>query len=154
MDDDIDPEKLTRNWNELLQEIRVTETGVQILTGFLLTVPFSQRFSSLTGTQRHLYLAVLVGAIITTALVVAPVSFHRVLFRHHERGWLVGAANQCARAGLVMMALTISGAAFLVFDVVAGTTAGGIAFVAALLFFSLLWGAAPLIAGRRRHGRG
>jgi hypothetical protein len=154
MDEESEREKtLTRNWNELLQEIRVTETGVQIMTGFLLTVPFSQRFSQLDALQRHLYLAVLAGSMITTALVVAPVAFHRALFRHRARWWLVEAANQCARAGLVMMALTISGAASLVFDVVGGTVAGSAAFVTTLVFYGALWGGGPLVSGHRnRYG--
>ena len=67
-------ETLTRNWDELLQEIRVTQTGVQILTGFLLTVPFSSRFGDLTNFQRMVYLAVLAGSVVTTGLVVAPVA--------------------------------------------------------------------------------
>ncbi len=142
------PDTLTRNWNELLQEIRVLETGVQILTGFLLTVPFSQRFGSLTDFQRDLYLVVLAGSVATTGLVVAPVAFHRALFRHQARHWLVEAANQCARAGLVMTALTISGVLLLVFDIVVGTTAGIAAFVVGIGFFALFWGGSPLLSNR------
>ena len=147
----IDAETLTRNWNELLQELRVTETGVQILTGFLLTVPFSQRFEDLTPFQHDLYLTVLAGSVLTTALVVAPVAFHRVLFRRRARRWLVEAANVCARLGLTMMAITISGVLFLVFDVVAGDAAGLIAFAVALVFLVLFWGGTPLLSGRRHR---
>ena len=148
------PDTLTRNWNELLQEIRVIETGVQILTGFLLTVPFSQRFGDLDDFQRRLYLVVLAGAVLTTGLVVAPVAFHRVLFRHRARYWLVEAANQCARAGLIMMALTISGVLFLVFDVVVGDVAGAVAFGLALVFLTGLWAGSPLLARRPHQGAG
>jgi hypothetical protein len=143
-----DPDTLTRNWNELLQEIRVVETGVQILTGFLLTVPFSQRFGDLDHYQRTLYLVVLSGAVATTGLVVAPVAFHRILFRHRKRYWLVEAANQCARVGLVMTALTSSGVLFLVFDVVAGNAAGFAAMGVSVVFFGALWGLAPAMSGR------
>ncbi|MFC7501607.1 DUF6328 family protein [Nocardioides sp. GCM10030258] len=145
----ISPKQLTRNWDELLQEIRVIETGVQILTGFLLTIPFTQRFSDLNDFQRDLYLVVLAGSVTTTALVVAPVAFHRALFRRHARRWLVEAANKCAGAGLVMMALTTSGAMFLIFDVVAGDLAGGTAFVLSAAFFGLLWAGTPLLSRRR-----
>lgn len=148
----VPPERLTRNWDELLQEIRVAETGVQILTGFLLTVPFSQRFEDLSEFQRDLYLVVLAGSVTTTALIVAPVAFHRALFRRRARHWLVEAANQCARAGLVMMSLTISGVLFLAFDVVAGDPAGGIAFGCSLVLFTLLWAGTPLLSGRRHPG--
>src|SRR5918999_5561437 len=73
--------RLTRNLNELLQELRVTQTGVQILTGFLLTLPFTQRFPDLDQVQKMAYLGVLVGSVLATGLIVAPVAFHRVLFR-------------------------------------------------------------------------
>ena len=65
--------RLTRNLHELLQELRVTQTGVQILTGFLLTLPFSNRFALLTPTQKYVYLAVLVGSVVSTGMIVAPV---------------------------------------------------------------------------------
>ena len=76
-----DSERLTRNLNELLQELRVTQTGVQILTGFLLTLPFSQRFKELDGVQRTSYLAILCGSVIATGLIIAPVAItdpHRI----------------------------------------------------------------------------
>ena len=142
-------EQLTRNWNELLQELRVTETGVQILTGFLLTVPFSQRFTKLDQFQQNLYLVVLCGSVVTTGLVVAPAVFHRVLFRHGERPWLVNAADRCALASQFMMALTISGVLFLAFDFVVGDTAGWIALVVSLAFFLALWWATPRALSRR-----
>jgi hypothetical protein len=143
------PEQITRNWNELLQELRVVQTGVQILTGFLLTVPFSQRFSDLDDQQRTIYLAVLVGSVLTTCLIVAPVSFHRVLFRQRQRPWLVAAANVCARVGLVLLALVSSGVVLLVFDVVVGTIAGIIAALAVVLVFGAVWLAVPLISANR-----
>jgi len=146
-------EQLTRNWDELLQELRVTQTGVQILTAFLLTVPFTDRFSELDGLQRSTYLMVLSGSVLTTALVVAPVAFHRVLFRRRMRRWLVEAANQCARAGLAMLALTSSGSLFLVFDVVTDRALAIVAAAIAPLLFVSLWVVAPLAADRRT-GRG
>lgn len=139
----IDDKTLTRNWNELLQELRVAQTGIQILTGFLLTVPFSSRFTELDGRQVAIYLVVLSGSAVTTALVTAPVAFHRILFRRRQRRWLVEAANVAARAGLTTMALTIGGVLLLVFDVVVGPTAGAMAMVAALVFFTGVWGAVP-----------
>ncbi|MFL6023631.1 MAG: DUF6328 family protein [Marmoricola sp.] len=142
-------EQLTRNWNELLQELRVTETGVQILTGFLLTVPFSQRFTALDTFQRNLYLVVLCGSVLTTGLVVAPAVFHRVLFRHGERPWLVSAADQCALASQFMMALTIGGVVFLAFDVVVGGLAGWIALLVTVTFFGILWWWIPRHLSRR-----
>src|SRR5689334_12186764 len=78
-----------RNWVELLQELRVMQTGVQILTGFLLTVPFQARFETLTSFQRGYYLVLMVLAALTTGLAVAPVALHRALFRRHVKARLV-----------------------------------------------------------------
>lgn len=149
--EDDDSERLARNWDDLLQEIRVTQTGIQILTGFLLTVPFTERFASLDDHQRTVYLVVLCGAVLTTGLVVAPAAFHRLLFRHQAREWLVVAADRCARAGLALVAATISGVLYLAFDLVVGERAAALAFTAALAFFALLWWATPVLLGRREH---
>ena len=149
-DDEQQPsqETLTRNWDELLQEIRVTQTGVQILTGFLLTVPFSNRFADLTTFQRNVYLAVLAGSVLTTGLVVAPVAMHRVLFRQRRRELLVESGNRFAMAGLAMLALTVSGVVLLVVDIVLGDTAGWIAGGAILLVLTVLWAVVPRVADR------
>ena len=112
-------EKLDRNWNEILQELRVTQTGIQILTGFLLTVPFQTRFTELTGDQRGFYLVLVVLAAVTTGLMVAPVSLHRWLFRKGAKSTLVTAADRFMRVGLVFLSLVVSGVVGLVFDVVA-----------------------------------
>ncbi len=139
---------LTRNWDELLQEIRVTQTGIQILTGFLLTVPFSSRFTELTTFQVGVYLAVLGGAVTTTGLVVAPVAFHRSLFRRRRRELLVTSANRLALAGLAMLALTVSGVVLLVVDIVLGTTEALVAGAGALLLLTTLWAVLPQVADR------
>ena len=141
-------ERLTRNWNELLQELRVTQTGVQILTGFLLTIPFTDRFPELDDRQRTIYLTVLLGSVVATCLIVAPVAFHRILFRQNEKPWLVRAANACARAGLALLAFVSSGVVLFVFDVVVGTTAGYVASAIVLAVFVGLWAGVPII-GRR-----
>ena len=71
---------INRNWTELIQELRSTQTGVQVLTGFLLTVPFSDRFATLDDVQRTAYLIVLSGAVTATAAILSPVAYHRILF--------------------------------------------------------------------------
>lgn len=139
------PEQLTRNWNELLQELRVVQTGVQILTGFLLTVPFSSRFAELDAFQVTLYQVVLCGAVLTTGLVVAPVAFHRLLFRRQQRHWIVEAANVTARFGLGLLALTSAGVVFLVFDVTESRSAGIVSFVVSLVIFIGMWVALPIL---------
>jgi hypothetical protein len=141
-------QRITRNWNELLQELRVLQTGVQILTGFLLTVPFSPRFPDLSDHQQTIYLVVLVGSVVTTCLIVAPVSFHRMLFRRRQRPWLVTASHICARAGLAGFAIVSALVVLLVFDVVVSLGAGVVAAVAVLVLFVSLWAGLPLLNGR------
>jgi hypothetical protein len=146
---------LDRNWTELLQELRVAQTGAQILTGFLLTLPFTSEFPKLTDGQERLYLVVLIGSVVATGLNVAPVAYHRILFRRRKRRWLVSAANLVARVALVMLALDSAGVVLLVFDVVVGRAAAVIAATAVLAFLVLLWGAAPFaerVSGSRSQG--
>ena len=152
--DESDSARLTRNLNELLQELRVTQTGVQILTGFLLTLPFTNRFADLDDVQRLAYLAVLCGSVVATGLIIAPVAFHRVLFRHGERPWLVSAANRAARAGLASLALTTSGMVWLVFDLVTNRATATVAGTLSLVFFGVLWVVVPLRAPHSEHPDG
>lgn len=117
-------EKLDRNWMELLQELRVLQTGVQILAGFLLTLPFQARFETLDDYQTTLYLANVALAAITTALILLPVSVHRRLFRLHLRAALVSSADRIAKVALTAVGLLSVGTSALVFDVTAGRAAG------------------------------
>lgn len=144
----VSDQTITRNWQELLQEIRVAQTGVQILTGFLLTIPFSPRFPELDQLQQRTYLVVLCGSVLTTALVVAPVAFHRVLFRQRQRPWLVTAADATAKAGLVCLALTSCGVLFLVFDVVTSRPLAWLVLALSLVLFAGLWAVLPWLRGR------
>lgn len=142
--DEDEHERLNRNFNELLQELRVTQTGVQILTGFLLTLPFTNRFNTLDALQKSVYLGVLVGSVIATGLIIAPVAFHRMLFRQGRRPWLVRNANRAARGGLLALAVTTSGVVWLVFDLVTNRVVAHVALALAVLFFAGLWAGVPL----------
>lgn len=142
-------ERMDRNWSELLQELRVTETGVQILTGFLLTVPFQQRFTNLDAYERKVYLGLVIVAVTATGLIVAPVSLHRVLFRRHLKSELVHEADLMARGGLMALAVVLAGSALLLFDIVLGRAAGLAAGAAALAFLALVWLFVPLRLARR-----
>ena len=142
-------QRMDRNWNELLQEMRVTETGVQILTGFLLTVPFQQRFTTLDSYQRTVYLVLVVLAITATGVIVAPVSLHRILFRRHLKSELVHQADRMARGGLLALALVLAGSALLLFDIVLGRAAGAAAGATAMVFLTLVWLVVPLRLGHR-----
>ena len=142
-------ERADRNWSELLQELRVMQTGVQILTGFLLTLPFQSRFADLDRYQVNVYLALVIAAVIATALIVAPVSVHRVLFRKQMKGNIVTLTDRITRIALAVLALVITGVAMLVFDVVVGRTAGVVAGSAALVVMVLLWVLLPEVLRRR-----
>ncbi len=141
-----DDDRLTRNWHELLQELRVTQTGTQILTGFLLTLPFTQRFTELSTRQEIVYLATMVGSVVTTGLIIAPVAFHRLLFRQRQKPWLVAAADAFAKIGLLLLAVTTSGVILLVFDVVVSWSAAMIAAIATFVGLLAVWAGTPWLA--------
>ncbi len=146
-------ERMDRNWDELLQELRVTQTGAQILTGFLLTIPFQQRFSDLDAYQQDLYLVLVLLAILATALIVAPVSLHRVLFRKRMKPELVSSGNSLARWGLAVLGLTIAGSAGFVFDVVLDRTAGIVVGASVLVVLAGFWWGLPRVLESRTSSR-
>lgn len=136
-------ERADRNWTDLLQELRVTQTGIQVLAGFLLTLPFQQRFSQLNRWQTGQYLAAVSCAVLSVILLIAPVSAHRWLFGHHEKGVVVVFGDRMAKAGLAMLAVTIVLTVFFVFGVVAGQIAGTVATAVVAVAFVALWVALP-----------
>lgn len=127
----------------------MTQTGLQVLTGFLVTIPFQQRFTSLSTGQEVLYLCTLTVAVLATVLVLAPAVFHRLLFRQQEKEWLVNTANLFARGGLLLSGVAISGVAWLIFDVVLGAAAGVAAVVVTVAVFAVVWLIVPLVFRRR-----
>ncbi|WP_159622348.1 DUF6328 family protein [Ruania rhizosphaerae] len=137
-------QRADRNWDELMQELRVTQTGTQILTGFLLTLPFQQRFTELRSDQVIVYLCLVVLGMATTALAVAPVSIHRMLFQRRRKPQIVRLGNRLAKVALATLAALVVGIALFVFDVVLGRTAGVIAAAAALVLAGVLWALLPL----------
>lgn len=137
-------ERLDRNWGDLVQELRIVQTGVQFLTGFLLTLPFQQKFAQLSQPQVDLYLATVSASIAATAFLLAPVSVHRALFRRHQRAAAVAVAHRMAIVGMVLLSLAITGVATLIFDVLAGQVAAVAAGVVTVAALAGLWGALPL----------
>jgi hypothetical protein len=136
-------ERLDRNWASLLQELRVVQTGVQLLTGFLLTLPFQQRFDVLAGDMRVLYLVTVSCAVASTVLLVAPVGMHRVLFRQRRLKAVVSVAHRLAYAGLLLLGLALAGMTVIIFAAVADRTAGLVAGVVALVVIVACWVALP-----------
>jgi hypothetical protein len=142
-------QRLDRNWNSLLQELRVVQTGVQLLTGFLLTLPFQQRFDVLSHHMRLVYLATVSCSVGATVLLIAPVAMHRLLFRRHRLQVLVSAAHRCAYAGLTLLGLALTGMTIIIFAAVSGRTVGLIAGAFALALFTLFWLVVPLLLRTR-----
>ncbi|GGK73092.1 DUF6328 family protein [Ornithinimicrobium pekingense] len=136
-------ERMDRNFVELLQELRVLQTGTQILAGFLMTLPFQARFPELSDYHRWLFLVAIVLAFLTTVLLVGPVSVHRALFRQHLKAELVQASHVMARIGLLTLGLTMATVLTLIFSVVLGVTAGYVVGGAAVVVFAAVWWGLP-----------
>jgi len=145
-------ERDDRNLGELLQELRVAGLGVQVLFGFLLSLPFTVRFDRLSGAQRDLYLATLLLAAVATALLVGPVAYHRLVFRRGMKEGLVRAASVMATAGLAAVGLAVAGAVGLVTSYVTGGVAAAVITICVVCLFGALWFAFPVARRReRRH---
>ena len=145
--EETDVERLDRNLAELLQELRVALPGVQVLFAFELTVPFTQRFASLTNAQEKIYFGVLLCTAIAAALLIAPSAYHRITFRQQEKEHLVLTANRLAIVGLGFLALAMTGVILLVTDLLFSTAATVVATGCVGLMFATLWYGLPL---RRR----
>jgi hypothetical protein len=137
--DETDEEKADRKFADILQELRVMQTGVQLTAGFLLTLPFQSRFADLDDVQRTTYLMLVVLAGVTTAVVLTPVAVHRRLSGQHVKGRVVHAADRMARTALACVAMLVVGVIWFVFDLVVSRGAAvGVAAVMALLALLLL----------------
>jgi O-antigen/teichoic acid export membrane protein len=136
-------EQLDRNWNDLLQELRVVQTGVQLLTGFLLTLPFQQKFLTLGDGERRVYLASVSASILATGFLQAPVSLHRALFRRHRRKETVALAHRLAIVGIFFLACALVSVTTLIFAVVLGWTDGLVFGGLSLALLVTLWLAIP-----------
>ena len=137
-------ERADRNLAELLQELRVAGLGVQVLFGFLLSLPFTNRFSRLSQGQRELYLGTLVLAAVATALLLGPVAYHRLVFRQGQKERLVRAANVMAVAGLAAVGLAVSAAVLLVTGYVTSAVPAALITAFVTCMFGALWFAFPL----------
>jgi hypothetical protein len=144
-------ERMDRNWVELLQELRVLQTGVQLLAGFLLTLPFQARFATLDGYQTSLYLANVVLAALTMATILLPVSVHRRLFRQGLKATLVASADSIMKVSLAGVGLLSVGTTSLIFDVTLNRAAGVIAGLGLLAVLVLLLVFVP--SALRRKGQ-
>jgi hypothetical protein len=147
--DETPEQRADRNLAELLQEVRVAQTGVQILFAFLLTLPFAARFTAAAPRDRAVYVVTLLAAAAASVLLIAPAAYHRIVFRQDRKPELVAFASRVATAGTVFLMIAIAGAVFVVMDVVADLPAA-VAAAAVLLFgCAVLWYLLPLRQRRR-----
>jgi cation transport ATPase len=141
-------ERDDRNLAELLQELRISGLGVQVLFGFLLSLPFTVRFARLSQAQHDLYLVSLVLCAVATALLLGPVAYHRAVFRRRQKESLVRAASVMATLGLAAVGLAVSTSVLLASSTVATGLPSWLITVFVVLLFGGLWFAFPLA---RRH---
>jgi hypothetical protein len=143
---------LDRNVAELLQELRVAFTGVQILFAFLLGMAFTQRFTQLQDFGLVVYTVALLSTAMATMLLIAPVSFHRIVFRRRQKAALVVVADRLLVIGLAMLVPAISCSVLLIIDVVLGRWAGVVCGLVIALIGLLTWYVLPLAIRRGGHG--
>lgn len=116
--------QLNRNFEDLLQELRVSQNGTQILFAFLLTVPFSNGFNKVTSFERGLYFATLLVAALSSAMLIAPAVMHRVLFRQDLKEELLRVASLTALGGMGLLIFAVAGSVMLVGTFLYGLTIG------------------------------
>ncbi|MGZ4599903.1 MAG: DUF6328 family protein [Oryzihumus sp.] len=144
------PDVLDRNLGEILQEIRVAQTGVQILFAFLLSLPFTSGFHSASAPDRAVYLTALLATVGAASMLIAPVAFHRILFRRRRRPDIVRGANRFAIVGLALMVVGVSAAVMFATSFVVGTMGGCVIGAIVLAWFSAWWFGVPFHHLHRR----
>jgi hypothetical protein len=142
--DETEARRADRRYNELLQELRVTQTGVQVLFAFLLTLAFTPRFDQINDFQKWLYVGTLIVASAAAALLMGPVPMHRILYRRGLKPRLVAASDRMVRAGLVLLVLAINGGILLVLDVTLGGWPPFLIAGLSTAWFVLVWYVVPM----------
>jgi hypothetical protein len=143
-------EKLDRNTIELLNELRIAGSGIQILFAFLLVVPFNTGWTKTSSFERTVYFVTLVLVALAAVLLLAPPIHHRLLFRHHEKRYLVTSGNRLAIAGMGFLALGLTGILVLLSDYVVGGAAPIVVGLVTVVAVGGLWFGLPLL--RRTRG--
>lgn len=141
--DESQDERLDRNWDELLQELRITQTGLQLLSGFLLTLPFTTVFAGLDDAQTTLYLTMVVVAGLAVGLNMTPVMLHRRVFGQHVKERVVAVGHVMSQVVITAVAFLVTGTATLIFSLVAGWTAGIVVAVGLALALGVLLAVLP-----------
>ncbi|TNC26020.1 DUF6328 family protein [Amycolatopsis alkalitolerans] len=153
MDEETQDQRLARNLNELLAELRVAQAGVQILFGFLLSVVFTGLFREASGFEKGMHLVAVVLTALATALLAAPAAWHRILFRAGRRTDILRVGNRIVLVGLVCLAAAVSDVVCLIAKVVYGPVAMGVVGGLVAIAFVLLWFVVPKLLGRGHWSR-
>ncbi len=151
--DESEAERLDRNYGELLQELRVAQTGVQILFAFLLGIAFQTRFTEISSYQRGIYLVTLVASALAAIMLIGPVAVHRMLFRRHQKQELVDLTSHLAATGLVFLAVAVLSAVLFVVSVVVNLALAVVFTVVLGLVLIGSWYVLPSEVRRRRPSR-
>jgi membrane-bound acyltransferase YfiQ involved in biofilm formation len=138
-------ERLNRQMMELLNELRVAMPGVQVLFGFLLTVPFQQRFQRVNEFQEGVYFVTLIAAAVATAFLIAPSAYHRIVLEHHDKPNIIYIGSAQMVAGLIALAIAMNGAVLLVTDVLFETDTVTVTLVVLASLYVTLWFGFPIV---------
>jgi hypothetical protein len=145
-----DEDKRDRQMSELLNELRIALPGVQMLFGFLLTVPFAQGFERVTAFEKHAYFGVLLATTASAACLIAPAAAHRLRFHQRDREYLIETASTLTIAGLALLAVAMVGVVLLITSFLFGSPAAVAVTLVVAALFGGLWFVRPLARGRRR----
>lgn len=146
--DETRDERADRNWEELMQELRVMQTGTQVLSGFLLAVAFQPRFTELDALQRTLYIVLVGLAALATVLALAPVGMHRSLFGRHRKPDLVRFASRIVKANLVVIGMLTVGVTALIVDFAVDRTTATVVLIVMAVIVLALWVLLPRLIDR------
>lgn len=146
--DESPEERADRNLGELLQELRVLQTGVQIIFAFLLGIAFTARFTQLSTTQQDVYIAALLTSVVSVAVLAAPVALHRGMFRCGMKERIVVLSNRCAKLGMFLLSTALDCSVFLIMDVVLGRLIACVITACVAVAFLVLWFVFPWMLRR------
>jgi len=149
--DETPEERADRNWDDLMQELRVMQTGTQVLTGFLLAVAFAPRFTELDDTQRTVYIALVALAGLATILALTPVGMHRTLFRLRRKPDLVRFAARIVKLNLAVIGVLTVGVTALIVDFVLDRGAALVVVIIGAVLIGALWILLPYFVRHRER---
>ena len=144
--DESPEERITRELDELLQQLRITLPGVQVLFAFLLTVPFTNRFHLIDGAARDVFFLAFMATAMATAFLLAPVAYARIQFRQFDKERLVRFGTVATIAGLVLLAVALSASTYVVTQVIFSSATGAAVSAGVAIVFAVLWFVVPIVA--------